>query len=492
MPPLEIIASRRVSEQLQEQFAVLSGDRNPMHMDPVAARRTQAGLPVVHGVHTLLWALESLVASGRIHSPLIRVKVKFLRWVYIEDEAELALANDEGCDPKSLLVQVHGLPVLAADLLYGDPVAIQSEVVLQPSPAAPLSRALDLSFAELDDRCGDIFTALAEDSSALFPKLAALISGGAVAEIAACSYIVGMEAPGLHSMFSKLDLTIGRVTQPASARTALNYRVTSHDERFRKARIAVLGQFIAGTLDVFIRVPPVAQASMAAAAALVNPSEFAGMRALIIGGSRGLGEITAKLIAAGGGIPTITYALGKAEAESVVDQIMVGGGQATTMAYDVRKAPLPQFEAISSLPTHLFYFATNTIFKPKKGVLSGPMLAEFVQFYVQGFYDLCTALTDLRAAQKATGSKLIVFYPSTVFIDERPAGMTEYAMIKAAGEQLCADMNIYLPDLEVVAYRLPKLPTDQTAGVIPERSTDAAEAILPLVRRVYSLSTVAD
>ena len=113
-------------------------------------------------------------------------------------------------------------------------------------------------------------------------------------------------------------------------------------------------------------------------------------------------------------------------------------------------------------------------------MLSAPLLAEFLQFYVQGFYDLCLVLTT------RPGKELSVFYPSTVFLDERPSGMTEYAMAKAAGEQLCADMNLYLPDVRILVHRLPKLPTDQTAGVLPERETDALEALLPVLRTMYS------
>ena len=42
----------------QTRFAQVSGDYNPMHMDALQARRTQAGAPVVHGIHLLLWALK--------------------------------------------------------------------------------------------------------------------------------------------------------------------------------------------------------------------------------------------------------------------------------------------------------------------------------------------------------------------------------------------------------------------------------------------------
>ena len=39
------------TEADQARFAAISGDRNPVHLDAVLARRTQAGVPVAHGVH---------------------------------------------------------------------------------------------------------------------------------------------------------------------------------------------------------------------------------------------------------------------------------------------------------------------------------------------------------------------------------------------------------------------------------------------------------
>jgi hypothetical protein len=472
------VANRVVDATLQEHFAALSGDRNPMHMDAVAARRTQAGQPVVHGIHSLLWALDALAAKGLCALPVTRIRGRFLKWVYVGDEAELVVMG-EGSNPTSLEVRVLGLPVLAADLTYG---ALEPwSGVGEGSPAKPLAVAIDRTIEETDGKSGEAYVAAASAAAEAFPALARMVGGTAIAEIASCSYIVGMEAPGLHSMFSKVDLRIAAPVASEGTR-ALHWDVTYTDARFRKAKIAVAGSAVTGTLDVFFRVPPVQQVGMALLQQHVVAGEFAGMRALIVGGSRGLGELTAKLIAAGGGVPTITYAVGKTDAEAVQAQIAAGGVEAKLLQYDVRRDAAEQIAGLAEMPTHLFYFATSTIYRPKQGVLSGPMLAEFVQFYVQGFYDLCVALTA------ASEHKLVVLYPSTVFVKERPAGMTEYAMIKAAGEQLCTDMNTYLERIHVVSHRFPKLPTDQTAGVIPERETDAMDAMLPVLRTMMGHS----
>lgn len=56
-------ASRHFGRADQDAFAALSGDWNPIHVDPVAARRLLFGEPVTHGVHLAMWALDALAAA---------------------------------------------------------------------------------------------------------------------------------------------------------------------------------------------------------------------------------------------------------------------------------------------------------------------------------------------------------------------------------------------------------------------------------------------
>ncbi|MGA2534666.1 MAG: MaoC/PaaZ C-terminal domain-containing protein [Terracidiphilus sp.] len=480
----QIVASRRVSEELQQRFAACSGDRNPIHMDRLMARRTPAGLPVVHGVHTLLWALESLVGRGHILSPLIQIKVRFSNWAYLHELAQLSIPAAELTDPGSIEVRAAGTPLLTADLKYGEPTSRPLDRTLIPTPDAPLLSPRVLSFAHLENRSGDAFTASPEDASALFPHLSAYLSAITVAEMTTCSYIVGMECPGLHSILSKLDLALEKVTPALPDRAALQYQVASCDERFYKARLALTGRGIRGTLDVFMRTPPVEQPQMQALAGRVDSSEFVGVNALIIGGSRGLGEVTAKLLSAGGGTPTITYALGRRDAEQVVDNIHEWGGNAEMMHYDVCLPPEGQLTGETARFTHLFYFATSHIFKPKGDLVSPAAVAMFTTYYLQGFHDLCVHLIKPREGGAVKGRKLIVFYPSSIAVDERPRGMTEYAMAKSAGEQMCRDMNQHLLGLHILTRRLPRMRTDQTASLMPERDVDPVEVLLPIIREM--------
>jgi NAD(P)-dependent dehydrogenase (short-subunit alcohol dehydrogenase family) len=486
MADTSMIGSRRVSLEMNGWFAALSGDRNPMHLDPLAARRTQAGAPVVHGVHTLLWALEQLVGSGIVRSPIVHIRVKFLKWLYIGDQSTLVIPRGEQSDPGVIQVRSGGLRILAAEVFYGIWFPNDPNDAISATFAASATRRTTAVDRRPDDliRCeGIACTAAPADAGEMFPRLAAYLSGATVAEIAACSYIVGMEVPGLHSMFSALDLKMTKHVDP-SVSPGLSYRLSSYDERFQKARIEVAGCGIRGTLEAFSRQPPAEQASMPTVGAVVHPGEFSRMRALVIGGSRGLGEITAKLIAAGGGVPIISYAVGKTDAERVAGEIRDWGGVVDVLHYDVCKTPAPQLAGLHSGVTHLFYFATNAIFKPKESLVSRQILLDFVAYYLLGFHDLCVQLLSSGEAYCLKDQRLHAFYPSSIAVEQRPAGMTEYSMVKAAGEQMCRDLNQFLPGIHVLTSRLPRVRTDQTASVTPTRETDAMQVLLPIIRQM--------
>jgi acyl dehydratase len=87
------MASRTFASDDQTLFARLSGDFNPIHLDPIAARRTQAGVVVVHGIHAILWALDKLVELGAVPEEIVSLKVQFRNFVPIRKQVELKLLS---------------------------------------------------------------------------------------------------------------------------------------------------------------------------------------------------------------------------------------------------------------------------------------------------------------------------------------------------------------------------------------------------------------
>ena len=140
--------------------------------------------------------------------------------------------------------------------------------------------------------------------------------------------------------------------------------------------------------------------------------------------------------------------------------------------------------ASGSLPTHLYYFAAPRIGRAKSGLFDPVLYKSFNQIFVEAFADLVMMLAkDLPCG-------LCVFYPSSVFLDELPREFTEYIVAKAAGEALCQHLARHASGLQVLVRRLPRLPTDQTAGLIQRALAASLPEMSRVVQDMHALSKV--
>jgi NAD(P)-dependent dehydrogenase (short-subunit alcohol dehydrogenase family) len=462
----------KFSSERQTEFARLSGDWNPMHMSSVAARRTQSGRPVVHGMHTVLRSLDVFAASSPDLPFPSKLTVRFPAPVYLDDAIEIhRLESPAG----QLRLQARVDGTTAADLrmvlsAVGRPDSLSEQC---PVDDQPLCR--ELSLGEMPGRSGTVHLATTlHESKTHFPHVAKWLGMERVGALLCLSRLIGMECPGLHSLFASFAIEFPRESTPSS----LQYHVASADQHFRLLKIEVHGLGVRGSVEAFARYPPITQPPISELAALVKHNEFASQTALIVGGSRGLGELTAKLIAAGGGRPIITYAVGRDDAERIAAEIKKWGADCDVLNYDVRSSASPQLNSLARPSSHLYYYATSQIFGRRTREFDSSILNEFLDFYVRGFYEVCAALKE------SSKQPVSVFYPSSVAVEERPRNMTEYAMAKAAAEVLCADLNRSWPSIHITTARLPRLLTDQTSTVAPIESADSVNTILPIVRTV--------
>lgn len=455
----------------QEAFAALSGDRNPMHLDAVYARRTQAGDAVVHGVHAALWALDALCAI-RSDIAIGGLKVRFDRFLYLDEPVDAFIVSERS-DGIEVELSVEGARSTSIAIGLGRPRVDGKRERQQADPAGPLP--LDLSLEALDRAEGGFIAAQTDEAAgSAFPHLSGRVGKEATNGLIALSTLVGMHCPGLHSIFSKFAVDFHE--KDVADRT-LSYAVARVDERFRLVTVALDAPFLAGKVDCFVRQPPVKQPAMRDLVGTVPPQAFAGERALVVGGSRGLGELSAKLLAAGGADVVITYRVGAAEAEAVAAEIREAGGSCRTTKLDVREPAGPQLADLPGKFTQLYYFATPQIFRKRSGLFSPSALDEYLTVYCAGFHDLCQALA-------AGGSPLAAFNPSSTAIEERPKGAVEYVMAKAAAEILSAEIARSRPNVSVIFDRLPRLLTDQTATVLPVESANVVDLLLPIIERM--------
>ena len=465
------LLQRRFSAQDQRDFARLSGDANPMHVDAIEARRTLMGAPVVHGVHLVLAALEAICGRRGLDARPMAASARFPRPVLVGERVEFSIANSdaqrahiEGCVGCDLVLELN--------VTFGASDPDQAAVpLLAPVPLH------ESGFDELQHAAGSLPVGIdAALARTLFPCAAANLGLPSLAEVLALTRLVGMRCPGRHSVFGKFEVSFDRSAQPGN----LEFRVERADARFSRLEMVVVGARLRGRVRAFLRPPPQRQAAIADVAARIGRDEFAASMALVVGGSRGLGETTAKILAAGGGQVTITYHRGEADAARVAGEIRAWGGRCESVHLDALR-PTRTIARIFSGPVHprtIYYFATPRIFAQRRGFFSRALFQTFIDYYVIGF----SALVDAAVEQSA--QKLTVFCPSSAALDESVRELTEYCLAKRAGEDLCGFYNRTSEKVMIVSERLPRTKTDQTSTLVDIPAADSLDVMLPIVRHL--------
>lgn len=423
----------------------------------------------VHGIHLVLWVLDHLVAQSSL-SGFERLRVYFDRAATVDEEISLNW-RDEG--DRFLAKLSAGTGTIA-------------RISVTPSnrradhwtgSEGPSTEGCELhEFDQLSRRSGQLPLTLPVHWKKSFPHLADRFSASQVAVLLASTRLVGMICPGLHSIYSSLQLEC--IENPDS-KDALRYEVTRADRRVRLIDMAIGGAGLRGSVTAFMRPLPCKQPAFVDLMSQVAPDAFAGQRAIVIGGSRGLGELTAKLLCIGGAMVTITWRQGKSDADAIAGEAAALGRNIAVMPFDV-VAP-PNDQPPDGLFTHLYYFATPRISAGRPGQFEPALFTRLVAAYVTGLAR-CTTWFAARCSTNAC-----IWYPSTIFLEQPDPNFAEYTAAKACGEALCTQLGSQLAPLRFVVARLPRVATDQTQALteLPMSNGTAImrSALLSMARR---------
>jgi hypothetical protein len=460
------MVQRSVSLEGQDSFAQVSGDYNPLHIDPVVARRTLFGRPIVHGINLLLGALnQHLDRSAR----LAKLDVTFMSSVGV-DEPMVSMVPRSSPNGLSVVIEARGTKAAVINVTFGDGGCPEEG----RSGSPPRMACREWNVAELPDASGSLDLFFDKPGlDALFPGLTGKLPADQIAVILATTRLVGMQCPGLHSIYYQLSIDFDK-TSTASSPT-MTWRVSNFDERVNCVTVAFDAVAAGGTIRAFLRPQPQQQSSAAAIRSRVPPGAFAGHRPLVIGGSRGIGEVVAKILSAGGADVCLTYHLGSEDAARVVSDIESCGGKATAHRFDV----LDPAEDLDRLvqerpPTHLYYFPTPPMNLGAKGRFCNDLFLSFCQYYVTGF------MTCHGILRRLSGAKFEMFYPSHAFAPI-PSNMGEFAAAKAAGEALCRYLMATDKNVTIQIGHLPRLPTDQTAAMLAGATVDTVGILLEML-----------
>jgi hypothetical protein len=460
-----LLKSRKFTLNDQWNFAHFSGDTNPIHIDPIAARRTISGACIVHGINGLMWALNALVEQkGLIANSL---KVRFIKPIFLDETVE-CIWNEEN---HRLSLVSDGILLTVISVKMGSFTPIHST---RTKNELPLSGPKELTFYECSSLAQQplFFRGNNLLGEELFPEFAKGYGLATACELALTSEIVGMECPGLNSLFLSLKIEF-RLDSGSND----SFQVKSSDDRYQMLWITIDAPTLYGEIEVLYRPSFRNNSAISDYKCVVAENEFRKISALILGGSRGLGAVVAKLIACGGGETIVTYNVGLDDAAKLKKEVEAFGGRCEIRQLTIANNISLPFD-ISNI-NQLYYFATPKIFGKRSSKFDNNLFNKFSGIYVESFDQLCRAIS----VENPFAS---VLYPSTIAIEEPLPELIEYVAAKSKGEDLCRVLNDETT-LTVLYPRFPRIETDQTQSLVKVPSANAVDILLPLIREMTSL-----
>ena len=465
--------SRTFDIEDQRWFASASGDCNPLHVDAQWAASHFPGALVVHGQHLLLWALDHL-ARIRPNDHFTSIEATYLKPVVVGDHFKVSLAEGGTVIRATVRQEI----VMVARVRLGED---RGGGDLRFRGGVPLATPRVRAVTEFTGLTGTVtLPNSASEIATRFQALACLIGADRVIGLASVSTLIGMDCPGLRSLLSRVSAEIA----DASAAEGLAFRVRKFHEAMSLVEIDICGLGIAGTVSAFTGTEPAAPPSYETIRAMVSPAEFKAQRPLIIGASSGLGAATARLLAAGGADPTLTWHISKVDETVKAIQAFGATGHSVNLDAAAPLQGLANLAAAGWKGEQIYYFATPRIFRRRLEPYQKHDFRDFTSVFVDGFYEMVRGLTSMESRP------LTIFYPSSVVVDEPPSDLLEYALAKTIGERLCAQLQKGIGGLKIVVARLPRIATRQTETFIKVKSNTPEATMLPIIRDVQSTRAI--
>lgn len=463
------LGNRVFTDQDQANFAKFSNDYNPLHLDKKYARKTLPGTTIAHGTHAVLWSIELLLSKYQFiyskykvyfHKYIKENSIVNLFWdsklckLIIKNKYDVTLVTIS-CTNKSLITDLNKK---ACKIDYDN---------MSQKPTEMEIRKISVGYTS-----PIFYSGKKNVINKILPLLSKSLNHEIIKEIALQSYIVGMKVPGLNSLLASLNFNISFLNKPQTI------YIKHVNKYFNSVKSEYLGKNITSILETFFRPEPVKPISCkeifnlnSKLPNLKNKSVF------VVGGSRGLGAVTSKLLACAGARVTLSYNCGKEEALAVANDIISIGGVCKVIQFTV--SPSQTYNVLDDKYEHLYYFPTNKIFHDDIKKSNREIYNSFHEIYVDCFKSLAEYLIKKSQTVK-------IFYPSSIAIEKPIVSLKDYIEAKKEGEQVCKLLQKKFL-IKVICPRLNRILTDQTNTMVPIKFDNPVDTMLVSIKQMSSI-----
>ena len=456
------------------EFSEISGDWNPIHHDQEISRRYSTEKPIVHGIYTLIKVLDIFLINKKFC--LEELKCNFIMPIFPNYSYKLYAENKSDENVNLYLFKGEKL-AFNCNLSFISGQINSSRKKYFPEPGFKKEPQNPL-FDDLKNVKGVI--EIQANLIALehkIPNLFKSISSDSIASLITTSRLVGMICPGLNSLFSSLSIKFTNNFE----KNNFNWQVNSISKKFLPININFESSGLTGSIKAFYRDSPIKQKSIKELRTIINKKSYLPQNILVIGGTRGIGELVTKLLILREANITFTFAKGKKDAIRVSEEIKNYNHKANFYNLDILdSSQLKNFLISSQKFDQIYIFASPRIKESQKYFFDNELYEKYNSYYVKPILDIAETL------KLSNNSLTRIFYPSTIFLDkENHKSFLEYKASKYLGEIICKDITEKNSKIEIISSRLPMILTDQTSKVNKSIINDGIKVLEKILDLMY-------
>tara|TARA_Y100001970_G_C14226397_1_gene855954 strand:- start:1226 stop:2584 length:1359 start_codon:yes stop_codon:yes gene_type:complete len=408
-----------------EKFSKLSKDFNPIHLDKKNETRLIFGKRIVHGMLVLVDILEK-ISLKKISHKVNSINCNFLKPIFLDFKIYYRMKNYKDCT--------------FIEIISDNQTCVYFE--------------LSSKYFKLDKKMKSnlSFKLKSNLNSKKYLNISKELGSHTLRLILFLSYLVGMKFPGKYSIFSNLKFSIEKKYQNIKM---INFLLKKNKKfNFYEG----FGKNFPIYFDAIKHPKFSEQTSFKTLKSIINFKKAKKLdkksRCLVIGGSRGIGELTLKILLLLGAQVNVTYNKNYENLNKIKKETQTLSHKLKMQKYDIFNDNV-NFKNYK----YIFYFPTPKI-KTSEKKFNKELFQNYNLFYNIKFIKFCRKLSKNNNAK--------VFFPSTIFLnsDIEKKKFSEYCKAKKLAEENILKFNKNNNNLKIYSYRIEQQYTDQNLSFI--------------------------
>ena len=454
----------------QLKFTRLTGDLNPIHLDKNYAANTMFENIVVHGLNIVVWALEKSIPTKI--KDIKKIKINFLKIVLLNEEIFIKKIlknkkniqlNIESKNETKIIIEIY---LSNSEIFFYENIHkfnLKKKIISKKKIMKKIQ--------------GHLFLQKNKKSiTKIYPKITDIIAIEKVLRLISISRLVGIQLNNNPGVLASINLAF----ENSHLKNKIHFKVKKFIKRFSFCDLSILGNGIKGNIKSFL-IPEIDEIKFEEIKKKIKKRILLNKNALVIGGSSGLGEITVKTLCALGANVIFTYNKNFFNSKKITSDLKKKKIICNFFKFDVTKIKKKNINFFKYKKFEIiFYYSTPKIIATD--TFNKNLYKNYLNYYVLSFKKL------LKIIERVSENKTKIFFPSTIYIDQKNKNFSEYIEAKKKAENLCNSINKKNNLKYSILYeKLPRILTRQSSSFYDLKYSNGFKVILKIIKKLNNI-----